>query len=298
MSYSSDDDRPLARANGHRLSSSKISRAEDDALDQPVPKQAAKMAGLSVRNGPLEDAMDIDEPATNGASKRKSRTSISKVNYKDDESSDDAAPLVRIHDTGKPFLPSGKRSKPTEFPNPTPTMNPSQGPEEKKLPPSYDETALPESSGDDDEPLSVKLAQKKRDMEKEAEKKKEAEKQAKVIRAKERTKKPATKKAVKDESDDDVPLAKSSASKRRSNGTAAKRKSNGVKKEESDSDAPISKKAKAKPTSSAKKAVKAESKKASESEDEEEYAWWNAPKKENDDIKWTTLEHNGVLFPT
>jgi hypothetical protein len=86
------------------VSPSKISRAEDDALDQPVPKQAAKMAGLSVRNGPLEDAMDIDEPATNGASKRKSRTSISKVNYKDDESSDDAAPLVRIHDTGKPFL--------------------------------------------------------------------------------------------------------------------------------------------------------------------------------------------------
>ncbi|KAK2935814.1 hypothetical protein FoTM2_003757 [Fusarium oxysporum f. sp. vasinfectum] len=281
MSYSSDDDRPLARANGHRLSSSKISRAEDDALDQPVPKQAAKMAGLSVRNGPLEDAMDIDEPATNGASKRKSRTSISKVNYKDDESSDDAAPLAKR-----------QKKQANRVPESDSDDEPIARARGKKLPPSYDETALPESSGDDDEPLSVKLAQKKRDMEK------EAEKQAKVIRAKERTKKPATKKAVKDESDDDVPLAKSSASKRRSNGTAAKRKSNGVKKEESDSDAPISKKAKAKPTSSAKKAVKAESKKASESEDEEEYAWWNAPKKENDDIKWTTLEHNGVLFPT
>ncbi|KAF5572133.1 DNA topoisomerase I [Fusarium pseudoanthophilum] len=280
MSYSSDDDRPLARANGHRLSSSKISRAEDEALDQPVSKQAAKMAGLSVRNGPLEDAMDIDEPATNGASKRKSRTSISKVNYKDDESSDDAAPLAKRQ--------KKQVNRVSESDSDDEPIARARG---KKLPPSYDETALPESSGDDDEPLSVKLAQKKRGMEK------EAEKQAKAIRAKERAKKPVAKNAVKDESDDDVPLAKSSASKRRSNGTAAKRKSNGVKKEESDSDAPISKKAKAKPASSAKKAVKAESKKASESEDEEEYAWWNAPKKENDDIKWTTLEHNGVLFP-
>ncbi|KAG5809178.1 hypothetical protein H9Q74_012214 [Fusarium xylarioides] len=280
MSYSSDDDRPLARANGHRLSSAKISRAEDDALDQPVSKQAAKMAGLSVRNGPLEDAMDIDEPATNGASKRKSRTSISKVNYKDDESSDDATPLAKR-----------QKKQANRVPESDSDDEPIARARGKKLPPSYDETALPESSGDDDEPLSVKLAQKKRGMEK------EAEKQAKAIRAKERAKKPVAKNAVKDESDDDVPLAKSSASKRRSNGTAAKRKSNGVKKEESDSDAPISKKAKAKPTSSAKKAVKAESKKASESEDEEEYAWWNAPKKENDDIKWTTLEHNGVLFP-
>ncbi|KAF5698529.1 DNA topoisomerase I, partial [Fusarium globosum] len=261
MSYSSDDDRPLARANGHRpttppitrmlllvpiltqafpiVSSSKISRAEDDALDQPVSKQAAKMAGLSVRNGPLEDAMDIDEPATNGASKRKSRTSISKVNYKDDESSDDAAPLAKRQKKQANRVPESDSDSDDE---------PIARARGKKLPPSYDETALPESSGDDDEPLSVKLAQKKRDMEK------EAEKQAKVIRAKERAKKPAAKNAVKDESDDDVPLAKSSASKRRSNGTAAKRKSNGVKKEESDSDAPISKKAKAKPTSSAKKA--------------------------------------------
>jgi DNA topoisomerase-1 len=158
----------------------------------------------------------------------------------------------------------------------------------KKLPPSYKETALPESSDDDDEPLGVKLAQKKASIEK------KAEKEAKAIRAKERTKKPAPKKAVKDESDDDVPLARSTATKRQTNGTAAKRKSNGVKKEESDSDAPISKKAK---PATAKKGAKAESKKASESDGEEEFEWWNAPKKEDDSIKWTTLEHNGVLFP-
>lgn len=67
-------------------------------MDRPIPKQAADMAGLSLRNGPIEDdTMDIDTPATNGASKRKSRSSITstKVNYKDDSESDDGAPLVR-----------------------------------------------------------------------------------------------------------------------------------------------------------------------------------------------------------
>ncbi|KAF4994166.1 hypothetical protein FGRMN_5940 [Fusarium graminum] len=276
MSSSSDDDRPLARANGHRLSKAMISRAEDAAVDEPIPEEAAKMAGLSVRNGPMVDTMDVDEPATNGMSKRKSRNSITKVNYKDNESSDDGAPLAkrqkkqtnRVVDSDSDDQPIAK----------------ARG---KKLPPSYAETALPESSGDDDEPLSVKLAQKKAAIEK------KADKEARVIRAKERTKAP--KKAVKEESDDDVPLARSTVAKRQSNGTAAKRKSNGVKKEESDSDAPISKRAK--PAASAKKGVKVESRKASESDDEDESAWWNAPKKENDDIKWKTLEHNGVLFP-
>ncbi|KAJ4268420.1 DNA topoisomerase 1 [Fusarium torreyae] len=279
MSSSSDDDRPLARANGHRLSSTKISHAEDDAMDQPVPENAAKSAGLSVRNGPLlDDSMDVDKPATNGAAKRKSRTSITKVNYKDDaESSDDGAPLAKRQ--------KKQNNRVADSDSDDEPIMKARG---KKLPPSYKETALPESSGDDDEPLSVKLAQKKAQIEN------RAEKQAKAIRAKEKIKKPLPKKAVKEESDDDEPLAKSTASKRQSNGAVAKRKSNGVKKEESDSDAPISKKAKS--AAPAKKAAKSEAKKA-ESDDEEGFAWWNEPKKENDSIKWTTLEHNGVLFP-
>ncbi|RGP81574.1 DNA topoisomerase i [Fusarium longipes] len=282
---SSDDDLPLSKANGHRqspfiVSAAKISRAEDEAMAQPVPKQAAKMAGLSVRNGPLEDtSMDIDEPASNGTTKRKSRNSITKVNYKDDESSDEGAPMAKRQ--------KKQTNRVAGFDSDDEPIMKARG---KKLPPSYKETALPESSDDDDdEPLGVKLAQKKANIER------EAEKQAKIIRAKERAKKPAPKKAVKDESDDDVPLARSTSTKRQTNGTVAKRKSNGVKKEESDSDAPISKKAK--PAAATKKGTKAESKKASESDGEEEFEWWNAPKKEDDSIKWTTLEHNGVLFP-
>ena len=57
-----------------------------------MPKDAGERAGLSIRNGPVED-MDVDEPATNGH-KRKSRTSISKPAYKDVSDSDGDEPLV------------------------------------------------------------------------------------------------------------------------------------------------------------------------------------------------------------
>lgn len=51
------------------------------------------MAGLSIRNGPVVNGeMDLDSPSTNG-SKRKSRDSITKVDYKD-ESESDGEPLV------------------------------------------------------------------------------------------------------------------------------------------------------------------------------------------------------------
>lgn len=155
--------------------------------------------------------------------------------------------------------------------------------------------ALSDSS-DDDMPMSLKLAKEKEIIEK------KAEKEAKLIRAKEASNKKSTpKKSIKDESDDDVPLARSSAKKRQSNGVPAKRKSNGVKKEESDSDAPISKKAKAiTPSKKGKANASAKDVKVKkpkdESDDEEEYEWWNAPKPDDDSIKWTTLEHNGVLF--
>nr|UWK20503.1 topoisomerase [Trichoderma protrudens] len=281
-SDSSDDDMPLARPNG-RLSSSKISRAEDIALDKSVSKKGSGMAGLSIRNGPVENGdMDLDSPSTNGA-KRKSRVSITKVDYNDGSESD-GAPLAK--------RPRSKKVQESDSDD-----EPMVKARAKKLPPSYKETALPESSSDE-QPLGVKLAKKKADIEK------KAEKEAKAIRAKETkakpTPKPTPKRAPKNESDDDLPLA--SSKKRQSNGSAVKRKSTGQKKEESDSDAPISKKsksagalAKGKKATPAKDTKKAKSKEASE-EDEEEFEWWNAPKREDDSIKWQNLEHNGVLF--
>lgn len=132
-------------------------------------------------------------------------------------------------------------------------------------------------------------------------------KTAKTNNAAVKGKKLPPKKAVKDESDseDDKPLAKPAA-KRRSTGGVAAKKTNGLKKEP-ESDVSMSvKKAAARATSKAKtsalkKEPKAAKKEVSEEgldEDiEEEFQWWNAQEKEDDSIKWTTLEHNGVLFP-
>jgi DNA topoisomerase-1 len=161
-----------------------------------------------------------------------------------------------------------------------------------KLPPSINETKL-EGDSSDDEPLGVKLAKEKALIEK------AAAKESRAIVAKD--KKAAAKRRAKDESDsdDEKPLK----AKRKSNGAETK-KSNGVKKEESDSDVPIAKKkslqkangkVKAEASTPAKK--KNKDKKEGSEEAEEVYRWWDAPKKEDDSIKWTTLQHNGVVFP-
>lgn len=104
-----------------------------------------------------------------------------------------------------------------------------------------------------------------------------------------------------DSDDDDKPLskAKKAAPKKQVNG--AKK----VKKEESDEDAPLKKKApavkkaKAEPAAAKKgKAAKAKEEDQEEGEEgEEEYRWWEDPTKGDGTTKWTTLEHNGVVFP-
>ncbi|KAI1106649.1 hypothetical protein F4804DRAFT_300074 [Jackrogersella minutella] len=283
-SDSSDDDMPLARTNG-QLSSSTISKSEDKAMDRRTTTKP-KPAPVSVRNGPVHDSK---APHTNGNGKRKSRTSMNHVNYKDDSDSEDG----RL----------AKRQKKVESDDSDDEVLSKR---KTKLPPAADETAMIEDS-DDDLPLNAKLASKRKAIEK------NAEKEAKAIRANEsKAKKPTPKKVVKDESDDDVPLAGPKGRKRPSNGVNGKGKANGVKQEDSDSDAPIRKKAKTAPSKTkakaekptpakktpAKKAKKEVSEEPAEGdEDGEEYRWWDAPKKEDDSIKWTTLEHNGVLFP-
>lgn len=155
-------------------------------------------------------------------------------------------------------------------------------------------------SDDSDTPLNDRLTKEKEDIEK------AAAKEAKKIRADEKTA-AKRKPKVESESDDDVPLAKKKKQPVKKQ-PATKRASNGVKKDESDSDAPI--KAKAQP----KKATKAKSKSATPAkgkgkvkaeneedreadEEEEEYRWWEDPSKGDGTKKWTTLEHNGVVFP-
>lgn len=157
-----------------------------------------------------------------------------------------------------------------------------------KLPPGIDEDS-------DFEQEEKKLAKEKAHIEK------KAEKDAKIIRSKEsKPKKPVVKKPASEADSEDEPISKARA-----------RKANGVKKEESDDDAPITKKVAAKKANGkapvktpVKKPIKGKAAKKEESEDVEaeaeddgEYRWWDAPKKEDDSIKWETLEHNGVVFP-
>ncbi len=158
-----------------------------------------------------------------------------------------------------------------------------------KKPPKVTAAQVGESS-DSDTPLGTKLAKEKERIEK------AAEKEAKNIRAKE-------KKAKEN---------KDQAKKTKSTPTS-KGKSNGVKKEESDDDdlplrkkAPAAAKSKSKAESATpakkkgKKPVKEEERTQEDIDaenEEEEYRWWDDPTQGDGTKKWTTLEHNGVVFP-
>ncbi|KAL2064779.1 hypothetical protein VTL71DRAFT_3918 [Oculimacula yallundae] len=272
MSSDSDDDMPLARANG-KLSRAHISKSEDKAMDKAIPSTTAP-AGVSVRNGPVvEDKMDVDGPTTNGHSKRKSRASISKPVYNDgteNSSDEDSVPLAKRQKT--------KKAVESDSDDDTPLAAAKK--RGGKLPPKAKAADVGVEDSSDDEPLTSKLAKEKAAIEK------KAEKEAKAIRAKES--KAKAKKVKKEESDDEDVKPKT---KRKSNGTAATKKANGVKKVESDSDAPLMKK----PAKKVK--IDPKAKKEDSEEADEVYRWWDAPKKEDDSIKWNTLQHNGVIFP-
>jgi DNA topoisomerase-1 len=146
-------------------------------------------------------------------------------------------------------------------------------------------TATKGDEDDSDVPLSKKTKLKKppklsafqiggKDKPKAALEKDLVKKKAKIENAAKKEAK-AKRKAIKDESDSDVPLSKASKSV---NGVKSSAKTNG-----------------ASPT---KTKSKAKSEDDEDAEDgEEEYRWWEDPNKGDGTIKWTTLEHNGVVFP-
>lgn len=167
-------------------------------------------------------------------------------------------------------------------------------------------TAIGELTEDSDVPLGTKLKEQKAKIER------RAEKEEKAIKSREKKsteKSPAAKpKKKKNEDSDDEPIARK---KSQVNGVKApSKKPTKVKKEDSDDDVPLrnsasKKKSTAKatpiPTSSkknSKKAAKQETEQDEEADaEEEEYKWWEAPQKGDGTIKWSTLEHNGVVFP-
>jgi DNA topoisomerase I len=113
---------------------------------------------------------------------------------------------------------------------------------------------------------------------------KNANEAAKKLRA-EDSKAAKKRKAKESDSDDDTPLAKAKSKK-----PIPKKATNGVKT------TPSSSKSKTKTEASPAKKVKTEEDEDAD-EEEDEYRWWEAPDADDKSIKWTTLQHNGVLFP-
>jgi DNA topoisomerase-1 len=161
-----------------------------------------------------------------------------------------------------------------------------------RKPPKATAAQIGESS-DSDTPLNTKLVKEKEKIEK------AATKEAKTIRTKEKA--AVKRKGKQSDSDDtDIPLAKVKKQ-------PVRRGPN--KKIESDSDAPIAKKVAVKKSTKVKaeaatlaKKDKAKSKAQAEQDqqaddEEEEYRWWENTAKGDGTQKWSTLEHNGVVFP-
>ena len=174
-----------------------------------------------------------------------------------------------------------------------------------KKPPKASETAIGESE-DSDTPLGTKLSQKKAKIEK------RAATEAKAIRKEEAKSaaKASKKKVKKEDEDDDLPASKKNKSQTNGASSATKKQGKAVKKEvSSGEDVPLHKvKAKgrvkneapspAKKGSQAKAVKKGETEQDEEAEaEEEEYRWWEDPSKGDGTIKWTTLQHSGVVFP-
>ena len=265
-----------------------ISKSVDKAMDKQEPSTNGHVEpGISMAMGPFRE-MDIDKPTTNGTSNSKRKASLPNGKSYEDESDseDDDVPLQKRRKT--------KVASDSEDDD-VPLV------QKTKKPPKATAHQIGEES-DDDVPLGLKLQKEKAKIEK------KAEKEAKALRKEEKTAQ-ARRKAKQAESDDedDVPLAKKQKPvvKKQANGTASAKK---VKKEESDDDVPLSKKAPAKKVkkeapltpAKGKAKVKEEDKTAEDEEaedEEEEYKWWEDPTKGDGTIKWTTLEHNGVVFP-
>ncbi|KAK2765379.1 DNA topoisomerase 1 [Arachnomyces sp. PD_36] len=281
---SSEDDAPLAgqrKSNGQVDGRPSLSKPTVSKEADP-PTNGHVQAGVSIRYGPVEngDVEMKDSGATQngtGPSKRKSRASAgSRKSYAEMESSEeDDKPLSKRRRT------SGKQKDADSDSDDAPLALRPAG--KRKLPKASE--TLNESS-DSDAPIGKKLASQKSRIEQ------KAEKEAKTMRKETNgaAKKPAPAKG-----------------KAATNGK--KPQANGVKKQESsDEDVPLSRKAPAKKAAS--KSVKSESstpaKKSrgkmkkedtEEAEAEEEYRWWEDPTKGDGTVKWTTLEHNGVVFP-
>ncbi|KAI7223417.1 topoisomerase I [Hortaea werneckii] len=290
----SEDDKPLQAVK----SNESISKAEDTAMDKENPsnhENGEADPGITMVNGPVDDMqVDPQPPFTNGTASSKRKASMQNgKSYKEDSESEDDVPLQKKRKTTKPAPDDDEDDVPLK---------------KASKPPALKAADIGEDS-DDDQPLGEKLQHEKADIEKKAKEESEAiRRPSRSADVKRKAKK------VDSDDEDDEPIAKKKApAKKPVKKEAASKK---VKKEESDEDnVPISKKAPPKKAASKVKKEetaspapkkgkgKAKSEEPKQEEDdaeedeEDEYRWWEAPNTGDGTKKWTTLEHNGVVFP-
>ena len=263
-----------------------ISTADDAAMDRKYPRSNGVAPGVSLANGPMREINNMKQTTNGNASGKRKASFANGKNYHESSGSDDDDVPLKKRKT--------KISSDDSDDEPLVAKT--------KKPVAIRSAQIGEDS--DDEPLGQKLQKEKAAIEK------KAEMQAKVVRKGEAGgAKRKTQKIASDDDDDDEPLAKKKAKP----ATPAQKVTNGVKKvkkDESDDDTPLHKttsvkksvKVKAESASPAKKAKPAAKKEEQEDDEEdenedEEYRWWEDPTKGDGTIKWTTLEHNGVVFP-
>ncbi|KAL8714763.1 MAG: hypothetical protein Q9220_001276 [cf. Caloplaca sp. 1 TL-2023] len=305
---SSDDDVPLAGKKSNGVTQNGIAHKSKDIIPKSLDKamdsanKPVKHAapGISIRNGPVQD-MDVNgHSEANG--KRKARASVSNgVSYNDgSDEEEDEKPLSKRRRVSKA---QAKELSPSDSDD-APLVSKNKGGKlaaAGKKPPGIKDTSIGESE-ESDVPLQEKLAKEKAAIEQ------KAAKEAKVIR-KEAANGSSKKRAKKGDSDDDEPLAKKKGRKPETNG-ASKPTPKKVKAEDPDDDRPLAKAPAAKKkdaktsTTTVKKETKSRTVKKEDTEqdreadeEEEEYRWWEDPTKGDGTIKWTTLEHAGVVFP-
>ncbi|RAH50774.1 DNA topoisomerase 1 [Aspergillus brunneoviolaceus CBS 621.78] len=276
---SSDDDTPLVQANGRHTGDISTNLTWNGATET----NGHVDPGVSIRFGPVKSENDVEmadaDAQAGAASKRKSRNSVGQIkSYAEPESSEEDQPLVRhtyLRHSHKRRRTSVKHEDPETDDDVPLALN------GRKLP-KASETAIGDES-DSDVPIERKLA--------------------------------AEKKRIQVKGEKEAKSSRSTATPKTTKATAAKKQTNGVKKEPEDAKPSIVKKtakharapektaatptkaSTAKATPKATPVKKEESEEVEDADEEEEYKWWEDPTKGDGTIKWTTLEHNGVVFP-
>lgn len=106
----------------------------------------------------------------------------------------------------------------------------------------------------------------------------------------------AQKKKIEKRAEKEAAISRKSSTSKAKPAATTKKQVNGVKKEAGDDKSSV-KKVKAEPVSLKKGKAKVKAESEDVEDGEEEYRWWEDPTKGDGTKKWSTLEHNGVVFP-